>query len=494
MTLQELVPAQLNTTDKIAPPGPPKLPFVGMLTFISKYSHRKYFQLAKKYGNLFQIRVGSKTLFVLNGLETIRSALVNQQDIFNARANLDVYQKYPQRYFMEMKSGESWERHRDISGEVMKTFMSGKSEMFDSWITEEAADLVNVFVNLSGKPFAPELYLALANLNFIQRLIFNKKGSLNDPKEYSDFVAAAGGLNKLNKGAVTLPKLEVISAIWRPILAISRLKPILGFYLSAPALDHFVIKNIEQHRESLKPDNLRDITDGLLQASTELTESDREKLGLSEADIVNGTLFQFAGAGGGLPSLMLNWALLYMITYPEIQAEVQKELDEVVGAEQPSFKYRSKLPFTEACIHEIFRHSGATVIPAVLYAPNDDTTLDGYFIPKGTPLIINYYSLTRDQKYWEEPEKFNPYRFLDENGKIRQNLVDQFYPFGVGSRRCIGEYLGRLQIFVLFANLMHRCKFEKAPGKRLNPDPSLNPQYSIIMSPPDYKVVTKPRF
>ena len=227
-----------------------------------------------------------------------------------------------------------------------------------------------------------------------------------------------------------------------------------------------------------------------MKASSELTESDRNDLGLSENDIVIGSLIQFAGAGGELPSLMLRWALLYMIAYPDIQAKIHKEMDEVLGAEQPSLSHRGKLPFTEACINEIFRHSSATVIPPITYATTTDTTLEGYFIPKNTPLLINYYGLTRDERIWEEPEQFNPYRFLGKNGKLKNELLDKFYPFGVGSRRCTGEYLGRLQIFIFFTNLLHKCKFEKAPGEKL----SFVSVPAPFISPNDYRVVVKSRF
>ena len=181
------------------------------------------------------------------------------------------------------------------------------------------------------------------------------------------------------------------------------------------------------------------------------TESDQKNAGLRSDDIVLGTLAQFTGAGTEFPKMILHWALLYMITYPDVQTKIQKELDEVVGrGQKPSFKHRGELPFTEACINEISRHSASTTLPPVPYATIKDTTLEGYFIPKNTPVIPSYYSLTRDERYWEEPEQFNPYRFLDKNGKLRKDLLDKFYPFGMGARRCIGESLGRLQIFLFF--------------------------------------------
>ena len=60
----------------------------------------------------------------------------------------------------------------------------------------------------------------------------------------------------------------------------------------------------------------------------------------------------------------------------------------------------------------------------------------------------------------------------------------------MGSRRCIGEYLGRLQVFVFFANLMHQCKFERVPGEAL----SLEPQPGAFTSPKHFRVLVEPRF
>ena len=148
------------------------------------------------------------------------------------------------------------------------------------------------------------------------------------------------------------------------------------------------------------------------------------------------------------------------------------------------------MPFTEACINEIFRHASPTNLPAITYGTRKDTILNGYFIPQETPVLVNYYSLTRDERYWSEPEQFNPYRFLNDNGKLRKNLLEKFYPFGIGPRRCLGEYLGRLQIFLFFTNLMHRCKFESVPVDKL----SLEPGLGFFASPQDYRVTVTPRF
>ncbi|MFB2771974.1 cytochrome P450, partial [Pelatocladus sp. BLCC-F211] len=71
-----------------------------------------------------------------------------------------------------------------------------------------------------------------------------------------------------------------------------------------------------------------------------------------------------------------------------------------------------------------------------------------------------------------------------------KNLLDKFYPFGIGSRRCIGEYIGRLLIFTFFTNLMHKCKFEKVPGEKL----SFESIPGAFLVPEKYRVIVKPRF
>ncbi len=484
MVLQQTADLQLN---KITHLKPPMVSLADMLPFVSEHLHIALNQQAKKYGNIFQMRVGDRNFVVLSGVEIIKEALVKQQDIFNNRADFNIFQQAPQSEFVELKSGKRWEKHRDILMQVMHTFLANKSDIHESWITEEAEELVNAFLKSNGQPFDPELYIPLATISFMQRLVFDKRGSAED----KELVKSAYSIKMLPNGLIKGIILDVLPKILQPIFALVHRKSALAFIEGLSAIESYLSKNIKEHRDSFDPENLRDITDGLLKASDELTPSERNNLRLSENDIVKGSLIQFVAAGTQLPNFTLRWALLYMIAYPEIQAEIQKELDNVFGKEQkPSFKDRSKLPFTEACINEILRHSSITTIPAINYATTTDTTLGDYFIPKNTPLIINYYGLTRDERYWDKPEEFNPYRFLDENGKLKKELLDKFYPFGIGARRCLGEYLGRFQIFTLFTELLRKCKFENEPGKKLSFEAELPGPFVF---PKKYRFIVKPR-
>ena len=466
-------------------PQAPMVSLPDMLLFSSKQLHLALNQLAKKYGNIFQMRVGARSFLVLNGVETLKEALVKQQDAFNAKADFNVFQLKPQVDFLELKNGECWKKHHDIVMQVMQAFWSGKSELHESWVTEEADKLTSVLLGYRGQPIEIGNHVSVATLSFMQRLVFDKEGSTED----ADLVETATALRTIPNGLLTGIILDVIPRFWQPIFGLLNQNTLKRFVGSLEKMDNYLSENIEQHRESFDPQNMRTITDGLFKISSELTESDRNNFQLS--DVIPGTLFQMMAAGTQLPAYVIAWAILYMIAYPDIQAKIHAELDRVIDADRKiSFKDRSKLPFTEACIHEIFRHSSSTAFPPINYATTTDANLKGYFVPKNTPLIVNYYGLTRDERYWQEPETFKPDRFLDEDGKLQNNLLDKFYPFGVGSRRCIGEYLGRMEIFLFFTNLLRKSKFEGVAGDLLSFEADLPGPF---ISPKEYRVIVKPR-
>lgn len=66
-----------------------------------------------------------------------------------------------------------------------------------------------------------------------------------------------------------------------------------------------------------------------------------------------------------------------------------------------------------------------------------------FTIPNKMPVYIPIYAIQRDEKYFPNPEEFNPERFAPEN---KDNIVPYSYmPFGIGPRACIGERFGMMQ-------------------------------------------------
>lgn len=466
-------------------PGAPVLPIIGSLPFLGKHQYLTLTNLAKKHGDVFQIRIFSNTVVVLNRLETIRQALLRQQDDFAGRPQLYTLQNLIGGNSLGGRDyGLLWKRHREIAVSALHKFLDNK--IIEQQVMEEAFELMNILLNYKGQPFDPEIDLGLSVANVMSKILFGEKYSRDD-QDLIALVQYAKVFTSNNTSGALIAAMNLINVPQVHKFFKQKLEKWLDI---TKLLQRVIIKKLKEHQASYNPENLRGVADALLKAASEIDESDKQTLGLTEERIARGTVEEMMGTGLQPIAPILRWILLYMIAYPDIQAEVQQELDSVVGREQRVYyEDRKKLPFTEACIYEILRH--APYFPITIpHSTTTDTTINGYFIPKDTSVLINLYSLTRDERYWEEPEKFNPQRFLTESGEVREDLLDKYYPFGLGKRRCLAEHLGRLEIFIFFSNLMHRCKFESFAGEQL----SFEGIQGAVVTPKAHKVIVKRRF
>ncbi|CAB3981358.1 steroid 17-alpha-hydroxylase 17,20 lyase-like [Paramuricea clavata] len=153
-----------------------------------------------------------------------------------------------------------------------------------------------------------------------------------------------------------------------------------------------------------------------------------------------------------------------MVLYPKLQSKIHEELDEVVGRDRlPNRKDAENLPYLQATLCEVGRISRV----ARLVGTNAirDTTIAGYHIPKGTLVCLNISRMLMDEREWPEPQKFEPERFLDGDGKfVGWNKLHGFLPFGIGRRECPGQSLARIMLFSFASLLLHHYKFELPEG------------------------------
>jgi len=112
-----------------------------------------------------------------------------------------------------------------------------------------------------------------------------------------------------------------------------------------------------------------------------------------------------------------------------------------------------------------------------------DVMLNDYMIPAGTSVISLLYSVHMDPELWDEPKAFRPSRFLSANGEVSQPHF--FMPFGVGRRKCLGEVLARMEIFLFFSSLMHMFNLSLPEGAPL---PSLEGNVGVTIQPTSFKV------
>jgi cytochrome P450 len=84
----------------------------------------------------------------------------------------------------------------------------------------------------------------------------------------------------------------------------------------------------------------------------------------------------------------------------------------------------------------------------------EDDAFNGYSYPKGTILILFYYGLHRNERYWEDASSFQPGRFMRQEGVKEKAKV--YYPFGGGPRLCIGNNFAMAEMAICLREFIHR--------------------------------------
>ncbi|KAG2128053.1 cytochrome P450 [Suillus bovinus] len=143
-------------------------------------------------------------------------------------------------------------------------------------------------------------------------------------------------------------------------------------------------------------------------------------------------------AGGADTTVSTIYSIfLAMTLYPDVQKKAQAEIDAVVGTDRlPSFADRDSLPYIEALVKESLRWN--VVAPTgIVHCVSEDDIYDGYYIPKGSMIMPNIWSMLNDPQTYANPSQFNPERFLDNDGRGPER-EPRTISFGFGRRICPG--------------------------------------------------------
>ncbi|KAG1880378.1 cytochrome P450 [Suillus tomentosus] len=138
----------------------------------------------------------------------------------------------------------------------------------------------------------------------------------------------------------------------------------------------------------------------------------------------------FFGAGTDTIAAAICTVLMAAAHFPEEQAKVQAELYAVIGRERaPTFADRPSLPRLEAFISEALRWRPLGPF-GFAHRTTEDVIWENYCIPAGTTVFGNLWSISRDPEVYPEPDAFKPQRWIDDQGRLRDDLTLFVYGFG----------------------------------------------------------------
>ncbi|XP_013923262.1 PREDICTED: cytochrome P450 2K1-like isoform X2 [Thamnophis sirtalis] len=430
-------------------------------------------QWSKVYGPIFRIKLGFQEMVVLTGYETVKEALVNQADTFADRPIIPIFEDAVKGYGLASASGENWKMMRRFTLTTLRDYGMGKRTIEDK-ITEECSFLTKTMETYAGKPFDVTTILSAAVSNIIVCILLGKR------YEYED--ATFLRLLKITKETVQLSG----SASVMLYNSFPKLGFLLGPYKkimkNEKELHEFIKTTFIKYLQDLDENDQRNFIESFLvrqkQENMKMTHG-----GYFHNENLIGLVDDLFAAGTDTTANTLRWAILLMMKYPEIQRKVQEEIAKEIGDIQPRTDHRAKMPYTDAVIHEIQRF--ADIVPSNLpHSTSMDTTLKGFFIPKGSYVIPLLSSVLHDESQWEKPYKFYPEHFLDSEGKFVKR--DAFMPFSAGRRICAGETLAKMELFLFFTNLLQRFTFQPPSGTSKD-DLDLTPIVGFTSTPMPYK-------
>ncbi|KAG8449644.1 hypothetical protein GDO86_016328 [Hymenochirus boettgeri] len=463
-----------------SPPGPFQWPFVGNALQLGQLPHLTFCKMAKKYGNIFQIRLGTRNIVVLNGESTIREALVKHSTEFAGRPNFTS--------FRIISGGKSiafggysalWKAHKKIAHSTLRSFSTINTKtqkLFGHHVVSEAKDLIQVFLRLSSHDqyFDPSNECNVASANVICALCFGKRYSHDD----LEFKAMVGRNDKFGQTVGAGSLVDIMP--WLKAFP----NPVRSLYQSFKDLNveffDFVKDKVTQHRQTYNPEVTRDMSDAFI---NHIEHGAGAVDGLTK-DYVEVTVTDILGAGQDTNSTALSWIILLLVKYPDIQIKLQEEIDLVVGPNRlPCADDKIHLPYLQAFIYETLRYT--SFVPVTIpHATTCDVVIDGFYIPKDTVVFVNQWSVNHDKSKWINPEVFEPGRFLDEDGTLDKNAAYSVMIFSMGKRRCIGEQLSMLQNFLFTAVLLQQCSFHAKPKEM----PTMACVYSLSLKPLPYRI------
>ncbi|XP_075043028.1 cytochrome P450 2G1-like [Mixophyes fleayi] len=430
-------------TKALLPPGPPPLPLIGNILQMRPQKFLLSLQKCQeKYGPVYTVYFGSKPAVMLCGYDIVKETLIDQKDVFSGRGKMPLAEYVLKGYGITASNGERWKQMRRFALTTLRNFGMGKRSI-EERIEEEAKFLVEKFGKTEGMPFDPTFLFGCAVSNIICSIVFGKQFDYTDEQFLSLLKNISGTLRFMN-------------STWGFIFYNFH-----GFLRNIPGPHHggmrcltdlkaFIQERVKKSLETLDIHSPRHFIDCFLTKIQQDKQNPETEFHME--NLVASTLNLFF-AGTETISTTLRYGFLILLKYPEIQGKIQKEIDQIIGDKSPSAEDRSRMPYTEAVIHEIQRF--CDIVPTGLpHCTTEDTFIRGYFIPKGTEVFPLLTTILKDPKYFPQPEVFSPDRFLDDRGAMKKS--EALLPFSAGRRVCPGEGLARMELFLFLTILLQK--------------------------------------
>lgn len=437
------IPSVALPHTKSTPPGPQGHWLLGVMPEYNRDPYRFLARIRREYGDVVSARFLHVAAYFLFHPDQIEEVLVTKARSFHKHAALRT------RFFSRIagnglitSEGEFWRRQRRLAqpafhrqrvnayGEVMVEYAE---RLMAEWQPGETRDIHHEMSRLT--------------LQIVVKTLFGAEAG-RDADEVGELFAV-----------VSEPFADIATVKW---MIDNRLPTPTNrrFHRAMNRLDEILFRIISRRRAN--NEDRGDLLWMLLHAQDEDGSRMTDRQLRDEAM----TLFL---AGHETTALALTWTWYLLAEHPRVEEKLLDELKAVLNGRAPTVEDVPKLRYTEAVLKEALR----------LYPPAfgmgrqaiEDCEIGGWFVPQGRQVFMNQWLTHRDERFFPQPDEFNPDRWTDVFTKNLPRFA--FFPFGGGPRLCIGNAFAMMEATLILASLAQRFHFALAPGQQITPFPAI---------------------
>jgi cytochrome P450 len=392
----------------------------------------------RRHGDVVHMRVVNYHHYSFFHPHQIREILVEKADAF-------IRFEHPMRVLAQLQGqsvliteGEVWKKQRRT---LQPGFSTRRFPAYATQMTNAIGDTLAT-IPRDARPLDFEHTMNHIAIDVILRTMFSARVA-------EDTTPIEQAVRKGSEIANAEMFLPFMVPAWLPIRHNAEKRKALGL------LDELVWSHIRARRDSGES---KDDLLGMMLSATD--EEDGSKL--SDQEVRDQMMTTFM-AGHETNASGLTWAGWALAAHPEVAARVTAEVDEVLGARPPSFEDVARLPLLGAFIKECLRMY-PPALGVFLRQAVEDVRIGEWLVPKGS--IVNILSIIphMDPRWFPDPERFDPSRFLGDAAKDIERGA--YLPFGTGPRVCIGQGFAMMEMTLILAMLLQRFTLRPAPGQQ----------------------------
>ena len=399
--------------------------------------------IARDYGDIAGFRVGSQPIVLLSDPDLIRDVLVTHARQFHKGRGLEQAKMLLGEGLLTSEDDFHLRQRRLAQPAFHRVRIAAYGETMATYAARRSSSWKN------GATLDISREMAAYTLAVVGKTLFDAdiEGEAQDIGEALAAAILAFNFTALPFGAALL-KL--------PIPAARR------FRRGRARLDETIYRMIAERRKA--GDDRGDLLSMLLLAH----DAEGDGTGMSDVQLRDEAMTLLL-AGHETTANALTWTFYLLSQYPEIEARLHAEVD-ALGDAPLGAKDVSRLPYTRAVLAESFR----LFPPAWIVGRRvlNEYKLGDYTIAPRTIVLMSQWIVHHDARWWEDTTAFQPERWL-AGGSAMSPVRPKFsyFPFGAGTRVCIGEQFAWMEGILAIATIARRWRFRLVDGHPVVPRP-----------------------